>query len=224
MFEVPTTYNFERDGISTVSFTGQSDRLAMGNEIGDALKDFTKTEAELDAMFANAGPNGEDVAPFEQASLNESSKSIRNKTAASRDYFSTNATTAAEIRAEFDSWFEGQVNEVFPANNTVATPGQAGQLPDGSTVRYVNRQGLEYDQMIIKGLIGALATDQMLNNYLGTSVLDEASNIADNDAGIVADGQSYTTMEHKWDEAYGYLYGTSVDAANPNDSGEEDLF
>ncbi|MTB50243.1 DUF4856 domain-containing protein [Lewinella sp. W8] len=225
MLEVPTTYAFEREGTSTVSFTGQTDRLAMGNEIGDALKDFTKTEADLAAMYANAGPNGEDVAPYTQASLNESTKSVRGKTAASRDYFSTNTATAAEIRAEFDGWISGQVYEVFPAANVAAEPGQAGQIADGSAVRYVNAQGLEYDQLIIKGLIGALMTDQMLNNYLGTSVLDEASNVADNDAGTVADGKPYTTMEHKWDEAYGYLFGLSPDAASPlNTLGNDDDF
>ena len=49
--------------------------------------------------------------------------------------------------------------------------------------------------------------DQILNNYLSSGVLDEASNRSDNDAGIVATDKNYTTMEHKWDEAFGYLYG-----------------
>lgn len=215
MLEVPTSYSFERDGISTVAFPGQTDRLGMGDEIADALLNFSRTEADLLAMYANEGPAGEDVAPFTRASLNESTKSVRRKTAASRDYFSSNAATAAEIKAEFDSWIAAQVSEIFPAENEVATPGQAGQIPDGNAVRYINGQGLEYDQLFVKGLLGALMTDQMLNHYLSPAVLDEASNVADNDAGITAQGQAYTTMEHKWDEAYGYLFGGANNPASP---------
>ena len=57
--------------------------------------------------------------------------------------------------------------------------------------------------------------DQILNNYLSPSVLDEASNISDNDGNVLESGKNYTAMEHKWDEAFGYLYGNEVDAAAP---------
>ena len=50
--------------------------------------------------------------------------------------------------------------------------------------------------------------DQILNNYLSTSVLDAGDNRANNDADVLEDGKDYTSMEHKWDEAFGYLYGT----------------
>jgi uncharacterized protein YjaZ len=48
-------------------------------------------------------------------------------------------------------------------------------------------------------------------------VLDEADNRTNNDAKVLEEGELYTTMEHKWDEAYGYLYGDpSIPSANPN--------
>jgi len=56
---------------------------------------------------------------------------------------------------------------------------------------------------------------------LSPAVLDAASNVADNDAESLNDGKNYTTMEHKWDEAFGYLYGKEVDITAPtlnNDS------
>ena len=56
--------------------------------------------------------------------------------------------------------------------------------------------------------------DQMLNNYLGSAVLDAGTNVADNDAGILVDGKNYTTIEHKWDEGFGYLY-CADDQENP---------
>ncbi|GAA0733007.1 DUF4856 domain-containing protein [Aquimarina litoralis] len=221
--EAPATYVFERDGESTVSFSGQTTRIAMAEAIIGQFKNTATTEAIVDAMFDHQ----ENADDFEDATLNASDKSVRNKTAASRDYFSSNATDAAEIKADFDSWIKGQIDEVFPNWAVMATEGNAGFLQEagGGSERYVNAKGLEYDQAFTKSLIGALMTDQALNNYLGTAVLDEADNIANNDNGVVADGQVYTTMEHKWDEAYGYLYGASADPANPNPTiGDADSF
>ncbi|MDX1592005.1 MAG: DUF4856 domain-containing protein, partial [Balneolaceae bacterium] len=107
----------------------------------------------------------------------------------------------------------------------LAEPGQPGQIADGTSVRYVNAQGLEYNQMVTKSLIGALMTDQMLNNYLSTSVLDAGTNREDNDNGVLVDGANYTTMEHKWDEAYGYLFGAASNQANPlTELGSADSF
>ncbi|KKM86985.1 hypothetical protein LCGC14_1273520, partial [marine sediment metagenome] len=144
-----------------------------------------------------------------------SDKNIKSKTAASADLFAANATDQALIRADFDGWITAQVDEVFTNWEINASAGVAGQLPQGERVRYVNAQGLEYNQIINKGLIGALTLDQIVNNYLSTAVLDEGDNRANNDAGTVEEGQSYTAMEHKWDEAYGYLFGLNTNTANP---------
>jgi hypothetical protein len=65
----------------------------------------------------------------------------------------------------------------------------------------------------------------MLNNYLSPAILDEGSNREDNTNGLTASGANYTTMEHKWDEAYGYLFGGAADGANPLTSlGSDDEF
>ncbi|MEO1414927.1 MAG: DUF4856 domain-containing protein [Bacteroidota bacterium] len=224
--EAPATYSFERDGASTVSFSGQTTRIKMATELAGSLKSFdTATEADLLEKYRNQTADGNDANPYTDADLNASDKSVKSKVAASRDYFSSNTAIASQIKEDFETWISAQITEVFPAENEIATAGNPGQLADGSTARYVNAQGLEYDQMIVKGLIGALMTDQALNNYLSPSVLDEGSNITDNDEGTVVDGKSYTNMEHKWDEAYGYLYGTSQDATEPNATiGADDAF
>ena len=208
----PATYEFSRNGGSTVDYNGQTTRIQMGEELITALKDNSKTEAEIDAMFAHVeGENN-----FSNADLNASNKSIRSKTAASQDYFSANTTVANAIKADFDGWIANQVATVYPNWNTTATAGNPGNLQElgGGAVRYVNGKGLEYNQAVNKSLIGALMVDQMLNNYLSTSVLDAGNNRADNDAGTLAEGKNYTNMEHKWDEAFGYLYGTD-NAASP---------
>lgn len=204
--DMPATYSFERDGNSSVSYIGQTERLMMGDELGGSLKNTSKTETALLSMYAHQEGDND----FSDPSLNASSKSLRSKTAASRDFFSANTTDAQAIRNQIDAWISSQVTEVFPEWNTIAEAGQAGQIQEagGGSVRYVNAKGLEYDQAVMKSLIGAVMADQMLNNYLSVSVLDEASNIENNDNDITEDGENYTTMEHKWDEAFGYLYGT----------------
>src|SRR5680860_291027 len=150
--ENPATYAFERDGITTVDFSGQTTRLKMGGEFVSALSDNTNTAEQLQAMFAHEAGN----ADFTDADLNASDKNIKSKTASSADFFAVNAADQAAIRADFDAWITGQVDEVFVNWETTAAPGVAGQVPQGEQVRYINAQGLEYDQMINKGLIGAL--------------------------------------------------------------------
>ncbi|QWX82735.1 DUF4856 domain-containing protein [Cellulophaga sp. HaHaR_3_176] len=218
----PSLYMFERDGISTVSFDGQTTRILMAGETVDALRAFdTATETSLNAMFAHE----EGANDFSDTALNSSDKSLRSKVAASSDFFAANTTEAAIIKADFEGYIAGQINEVFPNENTVASAGVAGQIADGTSTRYVNANGLEYNQMFAKSLLGALMTDQILNNYLSTSVLDAESNRENNDNDVLEDGKTYTSMEHKWDEAYGYIYGTSENIANPNLTiGEDDKF
>ncbi len=222
---VPQTYSFERDGNSTVAFPGQTARMLMAEELISEMLVPSQNTDNLLAMYRNQGPNGEDVAPFTNDDLNSETKSIKSKVAASRDYFSSNTVESTRIKNDFESWIQAQVEEVYPAWNQLAQPGVPGQIADGSSTRYVNAQGLEYNQMVNKSLIGALMLDQMLNNYLSPSVLDEADNVFNNDNGTVEQGKNYTTMEHKWDEAYGYLFGTAADKADPLPSlGDDDSF
>ncbi|WP_420379764.1 DUF4856 domain-containing protein [Gilvibacter sp.] len=220
--EAPLTYSFDRDGATTVAFDGQTTRIRMAEEVVGALLDFDNATAEsLSAMYNHQ----EGESNFQDAALNASGKNLSSKTAASRDYFFANTAESAAIRAAFESYLEKQVTEVFPGELQAAEPGVAGQLADGSSTRWVAPNGLEYNQLWIKGLIGALMTDQMINNYLSPAVLDEADNIENNDNEVVEDGKNYTTMEHKWDEAYGYLFGNSPSASNPLATlGDDDSF
>ena len=211
----PATYSFFRDGENAVSYSGQTTRIEMASQTASAIKDPLKTQAELDAMFSHIeGANDfEDLPGLE---LNSSSKNVKSKTAASVDYFSSNTTVSNALKADFDSYIGEQVQEVFPNWDNVASAGNSGQLQEngGGSTRYINAKGLEYNQAFAKGLIGALITDQILNNYLSPSVLDAGDNIVNNDNDVLDEGKYYTTMEHKWDEAFGYLYGAEVDPQN----------
>lgn len=218
----PASYTFKRGGESTVSFDGQTKRILMGGELKSALLDFdNSTEASLMSMYGHVAGNND----FSDPELNASDKNLRSKTAASYDFFSSNASESALIKATLEGFISSQVNEVFPNKMVVAAPGVAGQVADGDKTRYVSGNGLEYNQAFAKSLLGAVMTDQMLNNYLSPAVLDEGSNRSNNDNEITEENKPYTSMEHKWDEAYGYLYGNSQDKANPNLTiGEDDAF
>ena len=88
-----------------------------------------------------------------------------------------------------------------------ASDGVAGML-DGYQL---NAAGQELDQLFFKSMIGAFTLDQIINNYITLDQLDSGSRRDDNTAGILEDGKPYTTMEHKWDEGFGYLYGQTSD-------------
>ena len=213
--DAPATYLFTRNGENTVSYSGQSQRIAMAEELISALKDETRDEVSLDAMFAHV-EGDQDFSDPDMLELNASSKNVRSKTAGSADYFSSNSTDANAIKADFDSWISSQVNDVFPNWENTASPGNAGLAQElGGSIRYVNQKGLEYNQAFAKSLNGAFLADQICNNYLSSAVLDAGDNVTNNDNDVLVDGKDYTTMEHKWDEAFGYLYGAEEDETSP---------
>ncbi|MGC6428462.1 MAG: DUF4856 domain-containing protein [Flavobacteriales bacterium] len=190
--ELPITYEWvDNNGNNTVSFEGQTVRLKQAAEIsllmGSQEADFTT----LDEMF-NLGEG------FSDPSLNysNSAKKVANKTAS----YSINSVDIVNL---FNSWIVEFTSDVVPAMiaGTVATPGNAGVLADGTNLRELNAKGMELDQLFTKGLIGALCGDQIINGYLSEI------KIADDIDNVRGDNGGYTTMEHHWDEAYGYLYG-----------------
>ena len=205
--DAPETYKFERNGLTTVSFSGQTCRLTMAGEIYDAFKDTSKTVEDINNMFANGTGFSEELC----------SKNIRSKTASS-------ATASSTVKPMFDAFIEETVNEVFPKWNSPASAGKSGYITESNgKKRYVNSKGLELDQAFVKGLIGGLCLDQITNNYLTVGKLDVGNNISDNDNEVLNGDNNYTTMEHYWDEGFGYLYGLEADQENPTYSENGDI-
>lgn len=183
----PETYSFDRDGMSTVSFGGQTCRVQMAADIYSALNDPSFTAAQIMQMF-------DDGTGFTSAYT--CGKNVGSKTAAS-------STASATVKGQFDDMVVHLVDNVYPNWTNSASNGVAGQITTSSGSTYqVDAKGLEVDQAFIKGLIGALCVDQITNNYLTASKLDSGYN----DATSLGGGE-YTDMEHYWDEGYGYLYG-----------------
>ena len=198
LLEIPETYEFTRNGESTVSFSGQVTRLSQSELLYDAFNEETSFE-DLDAMF-----NGVDnlSAGFSDESLNGTSKIIGSKTS-----YSTLQGSAVD-KAYFNSMIEEYANVVVPAFNDDAVAGAPGYVTGASESSYrLNAAGQELDQLFFKGLIGAFTLDQIVNNYLHPNQLDTGENVVNNDNDVMDSDNNYTKMEHKWDEGFGYLYG-----------------
>jgi hypothetical protein len=198
-YTVPTSYDFKNtSNISTIDFSGQKVRLVMLDEISTLMGGTSPvTEATLLDMYNGTG--------FTDASLNTSGKKLSDKTAASVDYFSGINAEQTSIRNTFKAFFKDA--ELLTTGSTEASVGVAGYYMDGAKKRYFNANGLEPQQVFSKGMMGACLLDQILNNYLSKNKLDAGSNVANNTSKVIEAGKTYTTMEHAWDEAYGYIYG-----------------
>ena len=196
----PAEYEFTRNGISTVYYSGQTARLKMTGELHSAFSDTSKSETDILAMF-NEGTG------FSDDSLNSSGKNVGGKTAAS-SYASTT------VKLQIQAFISRVVNDVFPNYNNDASAGVAGKYtdPGGRTV-HIDGKGFEMNQVFTKSLMGALVTDQIINGYLWRGKLDAGTNIANNDNLVfeyqspTASNMNVTKMEHYWDEGFGYLYG-----------------
>lgn len=191
---VPETYEFTRNGESTVDFSGQTSRLDMLAEMKDYLRQGDAGEAievqTLLDMYANEND------PFSTSDLNTSGKRLEDKTLLSDMEF-------------FKELFEsaGQTSADYVLNETVASEGQSGRIQRGTSTNYilVNEKGWEFTQFAEKGLMGSVFLYQIANVYLTDArVGSEADN------GTLVEGQNYTAKEHYWDEAFGY-WGVQTD-------------
>jgi len=195
----PEEYSFTRDGVSTVFYTGQTDRLKMATAIKSAMNDKASTQANVNEMFNNGKG-------FSDASLNASTKKVGNK---------VGKYGSATVKPLFDGWITEFTTIVVPAvnNSITATRTVAGLYveKDASRKVMVNAKGFELNQILSKGLIGALQVDQIVNGYLSFAKLDGAKQANDDGkkeyklAGQVTN--TITAMEHYWDEGFGYLQG-----------------
>ena len=207
-YTVPATYTFERSSSTTVDFSGQSSRLLMLEEMGNNIKTAATngtvaSQSVLTNMYSNANN------AFETTALNTSGKQLKDKTAASKDYFQLflgGGTTTEKISVQ--AFFETQLTLANTASlGTAASAGVAGSYLDGTSKRLFAANGLEPQQVLLKGMMGACFMDQIVNNYLSKNKLDEGTNKINNTNKVLEDSKTYTTMEHTWDEAYGYIYG-----------------
>ena len=189
-YTTPSTYLFaDASGNSTVSFSGQTERLDQLSEMVVKMKTGTSTvlsAQDIKDMFANVGGDGNGFFSF------TSSKQLKNKC------FSLDVSM-------FETWMD-ELATASISNGMTATDGQAGTLTSGTSTYLMDANGKEQVQLIEKGLMGAVFLNQALNEYFG----DGKMNVDNTTAVDPSIGKYYTTMEHHWDEAFGY-FGVDTD-------------
>lgn len=171
-YTVPQNYEFtDENGNNTVSFTGQTARMDMLSEMVIYLKTANNNAAvTLDAAVLLSMYDNT-YTNWNDSELDDNGKQLKNKT----------ALGDAGIQAVFEGWMTAAA-AATPSTNT-------SYLQDVS--------GLEWTQVIEKGLMSACFVSQMTSNYLGE--------ISEDDNTEIIEGKYYTEMEHHWDEAYGYF-------------------
>lgn len=93
---------------------------------------------------------------------------------------------------------------LFWTFGTQAASGATGSFPiDAATPLYLTPDGLDLIQLVEKFLLGAVNFSQSTDDYLDDDV-DGKGLLSDNE---VDGNAAYTTLEHHWDEAYGYWGG-----------------
>ncbi len=185
-YTVPATYNF-----SNVDYNGQKQRLDMVAEMKSYMNSGNTQGTVLDAqklkdMYANVN------SPFTDASLNTAGKDIRSKT------FLPDQVV-----------FENYIDQIAAASQSTVngSEGVAGVVvssADPAKKYLCDANGVEWTQVIEKGLMGSLMYYQSVAVYMDDSKI---GNTVDNSQ--VTEGKG-TTMEHHWDEAFGY-FGVPVD-------------
>ncbi len=187
---IPTTYVFtDANGNNTVSFGGQTDRLNQLEEMTTYMKSGivnVLSSTVLNDMFANTDENGGGNFSF------SSSKQLKNKS------FPTDVPL-----------FEGYLDSLADASvdfAIAATDGQAGTVTNGAKTYLVSANGIEYTQLIEKGLMGATFLYQANQVYFG----EERMSAQNETASDPNAGKFYTDLEHHWDEAFGY-FGAPID-------------
>jgi len=202
----PETYEFTRNGESTVAFPGQNDRLDMVEEMKSYLSTGDSGELIFEQdfidMFENTGNDGGGNFSF------TSDRQLKNKTFGPD--LDNNLFGDLFARAEAAS---ENGNAGVTAEDGVA--GLIERENSGNTI-LVDANGREFTQFIEKGLMGAVFFNQIFNVYLTDDRI--GPNVENTE---LREGKNHTDKEHHFDEAYGY-WNAPRDFTSPWPESRED--
>jgi hypothetical protein len=234
----PADYAFTREGVSTVSYTGQVARQVMIEEIKTYIGKIGKlgepsVAADLNRLFENPGLSL-DTQSF---SLKAGSLPVLQTTFGS---LSTNKNLIDKIAGGYqvDGVNKGETTRLLsplvgvdiaqpepkPADvvrawfddlqtlASITTPDPLIPVAAGGTVpvskAYVNASGVDYQQLVQKFLLMSVGFSQGVNDYL----------VSDFNSLFKPDGTNpYTQAEHFFDEAFGY-FGATPDYGRRTDT------
>lgn len=182
-YDIPAIYNFEH-----VSYSGQTQRLAMLTEMTSYMKSGVSADVSLDLDQLTAMYTNDSSLAGWQGSY-DSSKQLKNK-------------TFELVQGDFETLLGQMVEASTSTTNYAAGTAGTSISSDGTKTYLFNERGVEPVQLIEKGLMGACFYYQATTVYLGWDKMN-----VDN---ISVEPGVGTEMEHHWDEAFGYL-GAPID-------------
>jgi hypothetical protein len=229
---VPDTYDFAgRTGDGSVSYSGQTFRHALIEAMksriggltaridnGDLIPADGDVVAELNFYYAFDDAVGADIdhgistdpSPMQTTFGDISSgKDLRGKTAGNDEI-----GQHADWETDFIGWDADEVSTPedlvrhsiarIEALAIARANGEQGTDPTGAPIEhaFVSPEGHDYQQLLQKFLLGAVAFSQGVDDYLDDDTEGKGL-MADHAA--VEEGKGYTALEHAWDEGFGYF-------------------
>ncbi|MEM1121586.1 MAG: DUF4856 domain-containing protein [Bacteroidota bacterium] len=207
-FEVPTF--FDIDGVfAPGAYNGQIRRVAQLKEIVGVTRD---EPIMMDIRAALANENRDQFTT--EAAMGNSD--IRTKI--DELNFDNGDQSVADAFADLaDSLVRSSQNFAVTASN-----GVAGIITTGEKRRHVSANGLEYAQILEKGLYGPLLYDQMVDDYLRPSQSGPDNPSGNNQSATSNYANNGTDRQHRWDEAFGYLAANPMTYPNPDNTSNGD--
>ncbi|MEO0338789.1 MAG: DUF4856 domain-containing protein [Bacteroidota bacterium] len=196
-FTVPGSYDIA--GVfAPGAYNGQIRRIAQLKEIVSVTRD-EPIMFDIAAALRNEGRD--------QFTTSEAMGNSDIRTKIDELNFDAGNTSVADAFEDLaDSLVASSQNFAVTASN-----GVAGIITTGDKRRHVSANGLEYAQILEKGLYGPLLYDQMVDDYLRLSQSGPDNPSGNNESAVGGDYASIgTDRQHRWDEAFGYL------GANPD--------
>lgn len=187
-YSVPDSYNF-----SNADFSGSNKRLSMLAEMTAYIR---TTHSNTDAPILNAQKlmnmyeNINNM--FTDSLLNNSGIQLKNKT-------SNQFGFRDKLEQNFNDAIIASTNAAAKPTESTAYSGYAGKLISGTRYILVDSAGIEYKEVLEKGIMGAVfysEASQILNSI---SSFDNQNQV-----------NGATAQERAWDEAFGY-FGVPTD-------------
>lgn len=244
--EVPETYSFEsrfEAGESSVSYSGQTHRQVLVKEMAAFISGLTDeidsgsfapapgdVVASLNYYFEfDSDTSGDD--PLTISATPALLQETFNDISTGKDLVSKIAGRDAKGQhkdwsTDFNGWSgdggsspENLVRSFFARLDVLAVNRANGIIPaapSGAPISkvYVTAEGQDLKQLIEKFLLMSVNYSQGTDDYLDSDL--EGHGINNDNIGPAKEGAKYTSLEHVWDEGFGY-FGATRDYANYTD-------
>ncbi len=213
--DVPMNYDLSGD-LGPGSYSGQIRRLAQLAEIVDSSRNEPIYWDIAQAMELGGTMEGGFQSAEAQNTANSSSD-LRSKI--DELNFDNGNTSVAD---DFASLATNLVQSSQDNYTATASNGIAGMITTGTSRRHVDANGLEFIQILEKGLYGAIFYDQMVDDYLRPGQAGAENSAGNNQSAVSNYDSNGTDRQHRWDEAFGYFGANPNTYPNPNNTSNGD--